>query len=149
MLTSMLKCSNQFMTESQREVTDGTVLKSKNLYNTDGRMNQLIFTIHLSSKLPINNYQKSIILKALTFYVASVIQLLLITFHQQETFQRNLQLPDSYSVKEFNNMISILMVPEEVMIKSWPEVPSPIPELLTNLLIKLVHKLNTFQQDKL
>lgn len=149
MLTLMLKCSNQFMTESQREEIDGTALKSKNHYNINGRTNQLISIIHHSSKLPINNYQKSIILKALTFYVASVIQLLLIIFHQQEIFQRNLQLPDFYSVREFNKMISILMVPEEVMMKLWPEVPLLTPELLTSSLIKLVHKLNMFQLDKL
>jgi hypothetical protein len=46
-------------------------------------------------------------------------------------------------------MISILMVPEEVMMKLWPEVPLLTPELLTSSLIKLVHKLNMFQLDKL
>lgn len=120
----------------------------KNHYNINGNKIQLIFTIHHFSKPLIKIYQKLTALKELSLYVHSVIQSLLTIFHLQETFLKNLQLLDIYSIRKLNKMTSTLMVQEEEMIKLWLEEHSQTQESLTNLLIKLVHKLNTYQLDK-
>lgn len=143
----LLKCLNKFMIESQKEVIDGIILKYKNLNNINGKINLLIFITHHSSELPIKNYQKSTVLKEPMLYVVSVIQSQLIIFHQLVTLLKILQLQDIWEKRMFNKLISILMVQEEEMMKLWQEVHSLIHELLTNLLIKLVHKLNMYQLD--
>lgn len=105
-------------------------------------------TIHHSSKLPTRIYQKSITFLELMFCAVLETQSLLTTSHLLETSQKNHQLPDICTLRELNNQISILMVPEEVTMKSWPEVLLPTPESLISSLIKSVHKLNTSQLDK-
>jgi len=108
------------------------ILKFKDLYNINGRMTQLIFTtLHFSRLLT----KISRILEALRvrmLFVVLEIQSQLIIFHQQETFQRNHLLQDSYSKREFNKLISILMVPGEETMKSWPEVHLQIQESSTS-----------------
>lgn len=73
-----------------------------------------------------------------------------ITFPQPETSPKTPQLVDIWSKEELNRKILTLMVPEEVMMKLWLEVPSLTLELLTNSWTeKLVHKLFITQLVKL
>mmetsp|Transcript_26236 Transcript_26236/g.23092 ORF Transcript_26236/g.23092 Transcript_26236/m.23092 type:complete len:233 (+) Transcript_26236:809-1507(+) len=56
----------------------------------------------------------------------------LITFPLLVISPRTLLLEDSSNKRELNKRTSTLMVPEEVMTKLWPEVPSPTSDLSTS-----------------
>lgn len=63
------------------------------------------------------------------FFAALEILSQLIIFLLPETLLKNHQLLDIFKKREFSQLILILMVPEEVMMKLWLEELSPTPEL--------------------
>lgn len=137
-----------FMEEYPKEMIVGIVLMLSHLKDTNGRILQHIFTIHHSSKALFDNFLKYLKFKMLIVWHGLVILLQQIIFHLLETLQRILQLQDILNPGISVQQTLTHMVLEEETIKLWLEEPSLIPESLTNLLLRLVHRLLIFRLDR-